>query len=258
MGRRDRKQHGRGDSGLAGDEGARLAALVEELAGDPGYGAGTRRFPRPVATDDAIAITRALERELDEGTAMRAEMALREFHHIACARGCTGCCEEPVVVYLPEAAIVAGWLSRPENRRVRGAFLAAYERWRFAVGEVPEQLAALTERDEDRPAYEAQHRAQWRRRVPCAFLDEGDCTIYPVRPLVCRSANAVGTSARCVAPGPGEAFVPATRLTYRPVDDLLARASSLLRAVHNATSDRPNRSESLCVLVHRLLAGDGD
>ena len=180
-----------------------------------------------------------------------AEMARRELHHIACARGCTGCCEEPVVVYLPEAAIIAEWLRRPDNARARGAFLAAFERWRAAVGDAPEQLAALTGRDEDRPAYEALHRAQWRRRVPCAFLVAGDCAVYPVRPLVCRSANALGTSAHCV--GDAEPFVPATRLTYRPVDDLLARASSLLRAVHNATSDRPNQSESVCVLVHRLL-----
>ncbi|MBC7977024.1 MAG: hypothetical protein H7138_18770, partial [Myxococcales bacterium] len=52
-------------------EAARLNALVEELASDPGYATGKRKFPRPVSLGEAETIAAGLQDEVDTGVAAR-------------------------------------------------------------------------------------------------------------------------------------------------------------------------------------------
>jgi Fe-S-cluster containining protein len=118
------------------------------------------------------------------------------------------------------------------------------------VGDAPVRLADLFAR-RDRAGYEAAHVAQWRRRVPCAFLDGGDCTIYPVRPIACRNAHAIETNQRCFGDHP--ALVPASRLAFGPLDQFVRRADGLLAAAHAALGGERGRAEALCDLVARLL-----
>lgn len=225
----------------------RLARLVADLVADPGYGLGEKRFPRPVADEDAAAVAEALHAELEGGLAVRAEQAAGRGLPLACTRGCNACCEELVIVERPEALAVARWLGSEAGASARTAFLAGYPRWREAVGDAPERIAALSADPSRRDEYEAAHREQWRKRVLCAFNVGGDCAIYPVRPLLCREAHAVETADRCAGGSP----VPARRLTFGPVDDFMSRAAFLLRAAHRALTDRP--AEALCAAVHRLL-----
>jgi len=166
---------------------------------------------------------------------------------LACARGCNACCEEPVIVEEPEALAAARWLESEEGAAARARFGDGYARWRAQAGDAPERLAALSADGNAREAYEAEHRALWRKRVLCAFNLDGECAIYPVRPLLCREAHAVETRARCAA----DSLVPARRLTFRPVDEFMGRAAFLLRAVHRAVRERP--AEPLPAAVNRLL-----
>jgi Fe-S-cluster containining protein len=219
-----------------------LSALVDRLArGEAGP---------EVTADQACAIAEALTEELEEGTRMRAEVARARGMTIACGVGCAACCEEPVLVYLPEAHRIARFLARPDSRAAREAFVSGHARWRAGLGDAPERLAELAVRDADRDAYEALHRATWRRGVACAFLVDGACSVYPARPLVCRNAHAIETSERCS----GKSLVPATRLTFGPVDDFLGRAAFLLRQAHDRMEGaRAGRSEALPDLVKGLL-----
>jgi Fe-S-cluster containining protein len=226
----------------------RLSRLIDELVSDPGYASGRRSFPRTVAPEDAITIAAALTNEIDKGCAARAQVAERDGVTIACGRGCNGCCQEPIIVYRPDSLRVAAWLSRPENSAAREAFLAAYPIWKGQVGDGPAQLAALTVKG-DAAAFKAAHVVEWRKQVLCAFNRGGDCSIYPVRPGVCRNAHAVDTSERCS----GASDKPATRLEFVPLDQFVERARHLLRAAHHALGGPRGQPEPLCDVVHQML-----
>jgi Fe-S-cluster containining protein len=203
-----------------------------------------------LSPDEAADIAESFAEELERGTAARAQVAARQGLPIVCDRGCAGCCEELVIVYLPEALAVARWLSRPENAEARSHFAAAYHDWRLRVGDAPQALAALHQAG-DRDGYQAAHVEQWRKRVVCAFNKGGDCTIYPVRPLSCRNAHAVETPDRCFGDHPSG--LPASRLAFPPIDDFMRRADELLAEAHRAAGGVPRRAEALCELVYRLL-----
>lgn len=235
-------------------EGARLAKLVDALTEDPRIASGDARASVAVGADDAIAIAIAMTDEIDEGTRARAALAAKRGTPLACAPGCDACCEEPVMVYFPEAIRAARWLARPESSSARERFLARYPAWREAAGDGIEELADISAERARSDRYSAAHRRQWQKRVLCAFDENGRCSIYAARPLACRNAHALGTSERCVAGTP----IPAERLVLGPIDDFLVNAGTLLRAAHNAAQPsfgaKTNRMEALCAFVARLLS----
>jgi Fe-S-cluster containining protein len=227
-----------------------LAELARELVSSPDYVSGARPFPRRLSEEDAVALAAAMHAAMDAATAARAAAGARAGTPVVCAPGCDACCEEPIMVFLPEAARVARWLERPENAAARRAFRAAFPRWRAQVGEDPSRLAdAFQQADDD--AVLAAHLEQWRKRVPCAFDVDGTCAVYPVRPLVCRNAHATGTSSRCRIDDPSH--VPVARLRARSFDDFLDGARACLRAAHHAAGGPRLRPEALCVAVDALL-----
>jgi Fe-S-cluster containining protein len=88
----------------------------------------------------------------------------------ACAPGCFFCCYLPVDVLAPEAFRIAAHLQQT--------------RW-------PGELAEL----EYRLGVYSQHDFGTR---PCVFLAHGHCSIYQVRPMVCRGYNSLSKE-RCEA-----------------------------------------------------------
>jgi Fe-S-cluster containining protein len=86
----------------------------------------------------------------------------------ACAPGCAFCCYLPVDVLAPEAFRIAAHLRQTHT---------------------PGELADLV----CRIGAQSQHGLGTR---PCVFLAHGQCSIYEVRPLVCRSYNSL-SKARC-------------------------------------------------------------
>jgi Fe-S-cluster containining protein len=228
-----------------------LAELAAALAADPAYAAGRRRFPQTLSQDDAADLALALCAQVDEGVAARERAARRQGLRIVCEKGCNGCCEEPVMVYLPEALAVARYLDAPEGAAARAAFLAAYPAWRAASGDGPERLAALWMKG-DRGAYQKAYEAQWRRRALCAFNQDGGCTVYPVRPMACRNAHAVETHERCS--GANVSGPPAARLAFAPLDNYLPGAERVMRAAQHALLPGPPAGPaSLCDSVHGLV-----
>jgi hypothetical protein len=237
-----------------------LARLIDRLTGQPEYALGTRQFREPIDDDDAAEIAEAMQRQLEHGLAAREQLAKRKRLRIVCARGCNVCCEELVVVYLPEAMAVARWLRSAAGAEARARFLDQYASWRERAGDGIEREADLNADWTRRDEYERAHKEQWKRRVMCAFNHEGACSIYPVRPMLCREGHAIDSNARCCV---DVALVdPPRRLTFAPVEEFMKRANVLLRATHNAVaakekaSTRVNRAEALCELVYRLLASD--
>ena len=127
------------------------AALVDSLAGE----VDALTLGRAVAECAAAAETLCCDRP------------------IACRAGCPHCCVLNVSVLLPEGMIIAEWL----RERLPPA----------ALGALVGRLAAHCRRvrwmeDEERIT----------KQVACPLLDaEGNCTVHPVRPLVCRAAASL-------------------------------------------------------------------
>lgn len=229
------------------NEAERLRALVDELASDPGYSSGARKFPRRVSLDDAAVIAGGVQDEVDAGVAAREAQIASQGLVLACKRGCTGCCEEPIMIFRPEAARVARWLEQPEHAAARDAFRAAYKDWKNRVGDTPAKLSALFVSHPER--YVEAHVEGWKQGVLCAFNQGGDCTIYPVRPIVCRGGHALDTSEHCT----GASTRPAARATFVPLDQFIARTRKLLAATHNAARGPRGRVEALCDVVYEML-----
>src|SRR6185503_8027981 len=118
---------------MGDNDGERLRKLVEDLASDPGYASGQRKFPWRVSLDDAAAIAEALHEQVDQGVEARSAQIAAQGMVLACKRGCNGCCEEPRV---------ARWLEQPEHADARAAFLAAYPDWKRRAGGTPAKLSA--------------------------------------------------------------------------------------------------------------------
>ena len=92
---------------------------------------------------------------------------------IACTSGCPHCCVLNVTILLPEAVIIADWLRerlpQPELDAVRGRISEHCCRVRWME-------------DDERIT----------KQVVCPLLDaDGNCTIHPVRPLVCRAVASL-------------------------------------------------------------------
>jgi hypothetical protein len=77
------------------------------------------------------------------------------------------------------------------------------------------------------------------------------CSIYPVRPLLCRNAHAVGTAAHCYGDDPS-GTVP-VRLRSKELDAYVDHARSCIRAAHHALGGARLRPAALCDAVAELL-----
>src|SRR5689334_18586816 len=165
-------------------------AVAQSTAAHP---ADRRRRLPVVQAKDAAGLIAMMHEQLDRAIERRSTDAADAGVVIACQRGCHACCYYPVVTDEAEAVAVAQWLTQPENAAVRERFLVAYPAWRAAHGSTIEALVASPTKDDRVRAcadYFFQHSV-------CPFNHDGDCTIYPVRPALCRITHAVGSSEKC-------------------------------------------------------------
>lgn len=95
---------------------------------------------------------------------------------IACERGCHACCSAKIIIAAPEALRIAAYL-----RATRSA------------GELDALVAKVREVDAVTHGLSRAERAAL--NVPCPLLDEGICSIYEVRPLVCRGWTSLDAAA---------------------------------------------------------------
>lgn len=228
----------------------RLLELMRQLTARRGYIDGSERFPRKLDVADARTIAADIHRSVDNGTAKRAELAAEQGHPVACRAGCSACCRQLVMIWAAEAELIAAWLDEPAQEATRLAFLEAYPRWRddsaAAIKLVLERTAA-----NDAKGQFAALVDHWRKGVMCAFNHDGTCSIYPVRPSLCRHAHALDTSERCV---PDETTGSAAMsLQFVPLEQFMKKTKELSMAMHHALGRPRKRSEPLCTAVYQRL-----
>jgi Fe-S-cluster containining protein len=116
--------------------------------------------------------------------------------NIFCGKGCRNCCSLAVHTGFAEALAIAGRLTEPQEEAVKG----------YAV-----KLRDLVQGVTELPQYLRLHRQEMGL---CPLLnDAGECSVYPVRPLTCRSLISTRESAWCgtdfstITPEEREAFI---------------------------------------------------
>jgi Fe-S-cluster containining protein len=99
-------------------------------------------------------------------------LAHAEAGSVACAAGCDHCCHQSVGVTAPEAFAIVEHLKRSWSA-------AALESFAARIAQRVERTRGLTADQRFSP------------ELPCPFLASGQCSIYEVRPLVCRGMNSL-------------------------------------------------------------------
>jgi Fe-S-cluster containining protein len=220
----------------------RLGELMEGFMATLEGGAPVPKMDR----DEAAAITEALHDEMNGGVELREQQAVELGHTIACARGCNYCCAQVIVTGEAEAVTVARWLEQPEQAAIRARFLAAHTAWKAAGADLIELVHAAAAAGDTARLRRASG-ASTRRNLMCPFNVDGGCSIYPVRPNLCRAVHALDTADPCTFDGVGSV------LDFVPIKDFLSRIRPLERAMH-ASLRGAAPEVPLAERVHALLA----
>lgn len=153
---------------------------------------------------------------------------------IACCAGCGTCCRVNVATLHPEACNIAAYLRRTLSAAERSELL---ER-------MSQTLVVIHGLDDDERIAANQ---------ACVFLDESEnCSIYPVRPLLCRSITST-CAERCRASLRAGMFEePAGILMNMFQKELMDTAFTALAQMWE-TSGGDSRSRELTAAVYPLL-----
>lgn len=121
----------------------------------------------------------AFVKNLQAGVDRVVDDVVRQGAHIDCKTGCSHCCSARVEAIAPEIFQIAAELRK---------------RTAAELGETVERLRAHA-------ASSSEESALWSQRKNCPFLINHLCTIYHVRPAVCRKAHSVDAG-KCEAHAP--------------------------------------------------------
>ena len=99
----------------------------------------------------------------------------RHSDQIACTKGCSGCCHVDISIFTSEAARILGWM-RSLDQPLRESLEAG--------------LRTRADDDTKRRTPTAPN-PKGQHKLPCAFLIDNACSIYPARPIICRTQGAL-------------------------------------------------------------------
>jgi Fe-S-cluster containining protein len=119
---------------------------------------------------------------------------------VSCKAGCGACCRQMVPLSIFEAEALTGWIrTLPEERRQELAQRFHQALLRLAAAGLIDRLV-----EEDWFAETESARLMaldyFHAGVPCPFLEDESCSIYPIRPLICREYLVTSPAEFCSAP----------------------------------------------------------
>lgn len=120
---------------------------------------------------------------------------------VSCRKGCGVCCRQMVPLSPPEAAIIADVVDRlpsARKKRVTASFAHALEKLEAAG--IKEAISDVYSAGADKKAILESNRSYFELSIPCPFLIDGTCGIYPHRPSRCREYSVLSPSEFCGNP----------------------------------------------------------
>lgn len=150
---------------------------------------------------------------------------------VACRSGCNYCCHSQINIIPIEALLISAFIKTDFTCTEVSALNAGISRIQFlTAGKTLEQVYAI--KDE----------------LPCLFLKKGKCSIYKIRPSICRSWNSLDSKVckaayesvdykSAVTCSPARNFVfGTTRALFEQLSQAYSLQSDTL-LLHNAMSD---------------------
>ena len=120
---------------------------------------------------------------------------------VTCGPRCAACCHQLVPISSFEAEFLATWIrSLPVEQqaalaaRFRGALLALQERG--VLSRLTPEMFELASEE-----FRALGQEYFMAGVACPFLVDQNCSIHPIRPLICREYMVVTPPEYCAEPG---------------------------------------------------------
>ena len=196
---------------------------------------------------------------------------------VSCKAGCGACCRQLVPISTIEAkrlATVVAAMPAPRRDEVRARFVAATRRLE-EVGLLDPRArgrAGLVRDDTpDESDWENVSRRYWEAELDCPFLEEGSCSIYEERPLVCREFSVTSDPRFCAERAPeiralprpvrmGDALAAAAHATTGVQARQLPLTLSLEWSSHNGAplARTPDGGALLDALVAAIVIEDED
>jgi Fe-S-cluster containining protein len=180
----------RDESTLSAEERAALLRSVENV-----QAAAVRQLRGQPDAVSVIRFVNTVQRGVDKVVQTRAQNGVKP----DCQSGCSHCCSARVEALPAEAFQIAHQVSR----RADAARADVIERLR-AQAALPDEALS------------------WKQRPACAFLVAGLCSVYDLRPAVCRKAHSLDVR-RCEA---GSAEIPEDLGLVLDAEALIKGASS--------------------------------
>jgi Fe-S-cluster containining protein len=158
-----------------------------------------RASMEPIDQTELLPILQQFDNEV---VTLAEEESARKGKTISCCAGCGACCRQLVPVAAAEArrlsALVAS-MEEPRRTTITKRFTDAVETYEQAG--LLDQMAEA-DRIPDESARGEFGMAVFRVGVPCPFLENESCGIYPDRPLACREFLVTSPAENCRNPGP--------------------------------------------------------
>jgi Fe-S-cluster containining protein len=134
-------------------------------------------------------------------TELGSAMAASFGQAVSCRKGCGVCCCQMVPLSPPEAAIIADVVDHLPPKRKKNisvSFARALEKLEAAgmKGTISDIYSAGADKKEVLES----NRSYFGLSIPCPFLTEGACGIYPHRPSRCREYSVLSPSEYCENP----------------------------------------------------------
>ncbi len=157
-----------------------------------------------------ILVERANQREEQEG------------RKVSCRAGCGTCCVQMVALSIPEVFLIADLVESLPPARRQGLLARVEE----IAGELERRklIGELLDPEYSDEAVLPIAREYFFLRMPCPFLVNQSCSIYPFRPIACREYNVTSPAEWCSDPyGHEIAKVPMPLPLSAPLAILTAR-----------------------------------
>jgi len=120
---------------------------------------------------------------------------------ISCKQGCNHCCYQAVPITLVEAEAFAEWIrTLPEDQQLELSRRFRETILRLSAAGLTENLTHLVRHSPDEAASKLALDYLY-QRIPCPFLEDGACSIYPIRPFACREYLVTSEPEHCFDPG---------------------------------------------------------
>jgi Fe-S-cluster containining protein len=144
----------------------------------------------------------AVQENYQKGVDKTLELADNNGTPVTCSKGCYYCCRQPITGTMPEIMLISTFLQTNAETRIN--FMERFKEWRPQVDPINYSanmnrvMTAKTPEEKDRIMLEVNQIYDKGKVVYCPFLDEGICSIYPVRPHVCMTTLTVSDPKKCM------------------------------------------------------------